>query len=188
MIISLSGSIGSGKNTAAEYIATKYTGTRLAFADSVKDAIAPIFGWDRTLLDGITDESRTWRETIDPWWATRLNIPQLTPRWVLQQYGTEVMRDHFHPEIWIASLERKLETLDGLVIIADARFSNELDMITRLNGTTIKVVQPANTSVAVHQSETQWLDFDFDYVITNNASKDALYWKLDYVMTQLEYS
>lgn len=105
MIIGIVGSIGAGKDTVADYLSNFHEFRRESFASSVKDSLSVIFGWDRTLLEGRTKESREWREQIDSWWAERLNIPHLTPRWVMQHYATELCREHFHKDIWIASLE-----------------------------------------------------------------------------------
>ena len=30
---------------------------------------------------------------------------EITPRWVLQYWGTEVCRNNFHSDIWVASVE-----------------------------------------------------------------------------------
>jgi hypothetical protein len=132
-IISISGFIGSGKDTAAEYLINNHNFTKLSFAGSLKDAIAVVFGWDRVLLEGETLESRQWREQIDPWWAARLNMPHLTPRWILQYWGTEVCRHGFHKDIWVASLENKILKCKGNIVITDARFANELSVVKKLN-------------------------------------------------------
>ena len=90
MIIAICGLIGSGKDTTADYLVNIHQFRRDSFARTLKDAVAVVFGWDRELLEGRTKESRAWREQVDAWWATRLGIPDLTPRWVLQNWGTEV--------------------------------------------------------------------------------------------------
>ena len=125
MIIGLSGFIGSGKDTVADYICRTYNFSRESFADSLKDALSLVFNWDRNLLEGKTEESRRWRETVDPWWATRLNIENFTPRYALQYIGTNVFRDHFHDEIWVSSLEKKIIDANKSVVISDVRFINE---------------------------------------------------------------
>ena len=107
-IIAIAGFIGSGKDTAAEYLINNHNFTKLSFAGALKDCVSVVFGWDRVLLEGETLESRQWREQIDPWWAKRLDMPNLTPRWVLQYWGTEVCRISFHKDIWVAALENKL--------------------------------------------------------------------------------
>ena len=109
MIIGVCGLIGSGKGTVANILEKDHGFIKISFADSLKDAVAAVFGWDRSLLEGDTDESRAWREQRDTWWADRLGYADLTPRWVLQMWGTEVCREGFHRDIWIASMEKKLQ-------------------------------------------------------------------------------
>jgi cytidylate kinase len=90
MLISITGFIGSGKDTVANYLTTNHGFKKESWAGSLKDAVSNVFGWDRELLEGTTKYSREWREEIDPWWSERLAIPHLTPRWILQQWGTDV--------------------------------------------------------------------------------------------------
>ena len=49
--IGLLGNIGSGKNTVAQYLATKGC-IPTSFAGPLKDLCASIFGWERELLEG----------------------------------------------------------------------------------------------------------------------------------------
>ena len=80
MIVGFVGFIGSGKDTAADYLVNFHGYRRDSFANTLKDAVACVFGWDRTLLEGRTKEAREWREQVDLWWAERLGMPNLTPR------------------------------------------------------------------------------------------------------------
>ena len=117
MIIGVCGFIGCGKDTVADYLVNFHEYRRESFADSLKDSVAAVFGWDRIMLEGRTKESREWREQVDKWCAERLDMPTLTPRWVLQYWGTEVCRKTFHDDIWIASIENKLrQSKDNIVI------------------------------------------------------------------------
>ena len=131
MIIGICGFIGSGKDTAANYLVAQHGFRRDSFAGALKDAVAQVFGWDRELLEGLTPEARVWREQVDPWWAKRLKMPNLTPRWVLQYWGTEVCRYGFHDDIWIAALENRLRHRAGHTVISDVRFSNEIKSIRK---------------------------------------------------------
>jgi hypothetical protein len=144
MILGVTGLIGSGKDTIADYLVTEHGFKRVSFAASLKDAVAAVFGWDRDLLEGTTKQSRQWREEVDTWWATRLNIPHLTPRWVLQHWGTDVLRNHFHTDIWVASVENKLRQTKDNVVITDCRFSNEVNAIKNAGGTTCRVFRGEN--------------------------------------------
>jgi hypothetical protein len=196
MIIGVCGFIGSGKDTIADYLVNFHEFRRESFASTLKDAVAAVFGWDRTMLEGRTKEAREWREQVDPWWAARLDMPTLTPRWVLQYWGTEVCRKAFHDDIWIASLENKLRNSKDHVVISDCRFPNEISSIKNAGGQIVwvqrgllpewyQIAVDANrgSNVAlndlkrlkIHASETAWVGTEFDAVIDNNSTIDALY-------------
>ena len=139
MIIGICGFIGCGKDTVADYLTNDHGFRRESFAGTLKDAVAHIFGWNREMLEGRSKEAREWREQIDPWWAERLDMPTLTPRWVLQYWGTEVARKAFHDDIWVASLENKLRNSTDDVVISDCRFPNEVDVIHKAGGKVVWV-------------------------------------------------
>lgn len=210
MIIGVCGLIGSGKDTIADYLQNIHQFRRESFAHTLKDAVAAVFGWDRELLEGRTKESRAWREQVDPWWADRLGIPELTPRWVLQYWGTEVVRRGFHDDTWIASLENKLRKTTDDVVISDCRFPNEIAAIKRAGGKVIRVTRGpeptwyhlasrANAGseidklalerLNVHASETAWIGTNFDAVIDNNADGlDNLYRQVKNLVQDLQVS
>lgn len=196
MIIGVCGFIGSGKDTVADYLVNFHEFRRESFADTLKDAVASVFGWDRTLLEGRTKEAREWREEVDPWWAERLGMPTLTPRWVLQYWGTEVCRKSFHDDIWIASLENKIRNSKDDIIVSDVRFPNEVKAIKNQNGKMIWVQRGrlpkwydtaleanAGSNMAinelkiqkVHASEWAWVGTKFDHIIHNDMKIDDLY-------------
>ena len=202
MIIGICGFIGSGKDTIADYLVNLHHFRRESVANTLKDAVAQVFGWDRTMLEGRTKQAREWREQVDPWWAERLGIPHLTPRWILQQWGTEVCRKNFHDDIWIASLENKLRNSKDDVVISDCRFPNEIRAIKAAGGLVVRVVRgpepewydaavsvnrgPNGNStwalsgrrleqLGVHASETSWVGTKFDVVLDNNGTLDDLY-------------
>lgn len=196
MIIGICGFIGSGKDTVADYLVNFHEFRRESFADTLKDAVSSVFGWDRVLLEGRTKEAREWREKVDHWWADRLDMPSLTPRWVLQYWGTEVCRKGFHDDIWIASLENKLRNSKDNIVISDCRFPNEISSIRNAGGQIVWVKrgdlpewyddafaanQGSNIAVnqmkilKIHASEWAWIGSKFDFEIENNGSIDELY-------------
>jgi hypothetical protein len=202
MIIGVCGFIGSGKDTIADYLVNIHQFRRESFANSLKDAVANVFGWDREMLEGRTRQSREWREQVDPWWAERLNMPNLTPRWILQYWGTEVCRRAFHDDIWIAALENKLRNSQDDIVISDCRFPNEIKSIQNAGGKVIRVVRGPepewyNSAVSVnrgpngnstwaiskaklerlqvHASESSWVGTKFDVVVDNNSTMDHLF-------------
>ena len=200
MIIGICGFIGSGKDTIADYLTTEHGFRRDSFAATLKDAISMIFGWDRDLLEGRTKYSREWREQRDEWWSERLGR-EITPRLMLQLWGTEVCRRGFHNDIWVASLENKVRQSKDDVVISDCRFPNEIQAIRNQGGIVIRVVRGPEPDwykaaldynaglkrvgwaigrdtlekAGVHASEYSWVGTDFDYVLNNNGSVDDLY-------------
>jgi hypothetical protein len=212
MIIGICGFIGAGKDTIADYLVNIHEFRRESFANTLKDAVAAVFGWDRTLLEGRTKEAREWREQVDPWWAERLGMPELTPRWILQYWGTEVCRKSFHDDIWIAALENKLRNSKDDVVISDCRFPNEIKAIKNAGGIVIRVKRgaepewleaaqhymsgPSTIGWAlgkglldkhkVHASEYSWVATNFDHVLENDGSMDELYKKIHDIVENMQ--
>lgn len=204
MIIGVTGFIGSGKDTVADYLCTFHGFKRVSFAASLKDAVSSVFGWDRELLEGSTKTSREWREQKDAWWSERLGM-DITPRWVLQYWGTEVCRNGFHKDIWVASVENKLRQTKDNIVITDCRFSNEVNSLKNVGGITMRVErgeQPEWYDAAVsynkgemgnmtwsisklkldqqkvHASEYSSVGLNYDYYIDNNGTIDDLHQKI----------
>ncbi len=208
MIIGICGLIGAGKDTAADYLVNFHEFRRDSFANTLKDAVAAVFGWDRELLEGRTKEAREWREQVDPWWSNRLSMPTLTPRWILQNWGTEVGRNAFHNDIWIASLENKLRRSSNNTVISDCRFYNEVAAIKNQGGQVIWIqrgITPHWYNIAaqanrgdtaalrwleqqgIHASEYSWAGTQFDHIVENNGTVASLYSQLnDLLVTDLE--
>lgn len=202
MIIGVSGLIGGGKGTVADYLVEKHGFQKISFADTLKDVTAVLFDWERELLEGDTTESRHYRDMIDPYWSAKLEDPDFTPRKALQLMGTEAGRQVFGEGLWVACTEKRLlANKDVDWVIPDARFMNELKSIRGLGGHTLCVERgqrPAwwNAATAlntrddldetemdyamnklknIHASEYSWVGWEFDEVISNNGTLDDLY-------------
>jgi hypothetical protein len=199
MIVGVVGFIGSGKNTVGEMLVNEYGFVPKSFAAALKDTVSSIFGWQRELLEGDTEESRKFRDTVDAWWAEKLGVPLLTPRYVLQYIGTDVFRNHFHHDIWVFSLLRRIEIESGgkNVIITDVRFTNEINMVRREEGRIVRVkrgddpewfemARKANSGDGaskvvmqemyphIHASEWGWIGCEIDHHIENDSTIDDL--------------
>ena len=208
-IIGIVGFIGSGKDTVADYLVNFHGYKRESFANSLKDAVSQVFGWPRELLEGRTKESREWRETRDEWWSKRLK-QDITPRYVLQYWGTEVVRQGFHDDMWVASLEHRLLNSQNDIVITDCRFPNEIKAIRAAGGRVIRIKRgpepvwfndarsmnkgPSRNmswalskhnieELGIHDSETAWVGQKFDATLNNDGSLDELYTQVEREIT-----
>jgi len=194
MIIGICGLIGSGKGTVAD-ILVEQGYKKVSFADKLKDGVATIFGWDRALLEGDTDESREWREQADEFW-TKETGRTITPRIVLQEFGTECMRDGFDNGVWVSLLKKHMIDNPGNYVVPDVRFRNEQDMIRKLGGKVWQVKRgkdpewfsraifdnnnPETSNLMngfdIHESEYKWIDVNtrFDSILHNDSTVDDL--------------
>lgn len=194
MNISLSGFIGSGKNTVANILQENYGYKVISFSEVLKDTVAHLFSWDRVMLEGDTKESRDFRNTKDEYWSKILGY-EVTPRKMMQIIGTELFQYHFHKNIWVHSLYKRHEhdINNGNIIFSDSRFKHEMDFVKSLNSKIIFVernvpdwmsdvvdwyngflnVKPAILDV-LHISEHEWLGQKPDYTIENKGNLNDL--------------
>jgi hypothetical protein len=193
MIISVSGPIGSGKDTIAQII----------------QEITPYHKWEiqkwagklktiGELISGIPKEKfedQEFKYTNLPAMWDKDGEP-MTVRDLLQLLGTEAMRNGLHENVWVNALmseykghhkkEKQISLVDTSFdentypnwIITDTRFPNELDAVKFRNGIAIKVYRPGSKSdakQAQHDSETALNNVtDWDYVISNDGDLDEL--------------
>lgn len=211
MIIGVCGFIGSGKGTVGDRLVEKHGFKSMSFAKSLKDAVSVMFCWPRDLLEGDTKESREWRETPDKWWSKKMG-QTVTPRWVLQYVGTDVMRNHFADDIWIWNLEKQIHDFgSNNIVITDMRFPNELRMLrSQDDGVSIWVrkqqlpewydmAHAANSDtflhapeaydemikLGIHPSEWAWIGQPMDHTLFNDGTIDDLQGKVDSLILRL---
>jgi hypothetical protein len=188
MLIGVVGLIGSGKGTVSDRLVDMHGYKKDSFAKSLKDAVASMFNWDRAMLEGDTESSRHWREQPDKFWSEKFGKP-VTPRWVLQYFGTEVMRGQMYDAIWVDSCMGRYK--GQKTVIADVRFPNEVKQIRAHGGKIIRVKRAQDPEwfvnyvegniepTGIHSSEYAWAKEEFDFTIENNGTKEELYAKID---------
>jgi hypothetical protein len=185
-VIGICGLISSGKGTVADILVNEHNFTKISFADKLKDGVASVFGWDRQMLEGATDESRQWRETVDSFW-TKETGRTVTPRLILQEFGTECMRKGFYDGIWVSVIKQQIvSNPDTNFVIPDVRFPNEANMLKSIYGEVWRVrrgpdpvwfrmyqdigVEPKE----IHESEWRWANVAFNEVIENQGTIEQL--------------
>jgi hypothetical protein len=207
MIIGLVGFIGSGKNTVAEQF-VKQGFVQDSFASPLKDAVSDIFGWPRNMLEGDTEQSRVFRESVDEWWSQKLQNRRFTPRYALQVIGTELFRENFNHSIWLHSLEnRYMANGRKPTVVSDCRFRNELGLIKTMGGVAIRVkrgpephwyemakeaasgdtfAQSSLHEMGVHQSEWDWVNMRVDYTVENNGTIEELKTTVQQIVNEIK--
>ena len=153
--ICISGEIGAGKTTIADYLVTLGF-TELSFAAKLKEVASIILGVPLEYLDGRQYREERESAIIEPW--------NLTGRQALIAIG-EMFRDNFNPDTWIIALGN---LPDGDVVISDVRKDNE------------KKYTHEHGFVHIYVTKTELLHkSEYDFVIVNDSTKEDLYRKVD---------
>ena len=190
---------GAGKDEIGKFIQKKFQNDSTyyvyieKYSGVLKDVVSVLFGWPRHKLDGLTEEDRLWRETSDVFWSHRLKR-EITPRIMLEEIGTDIMRAHFSDSIWIFAFQKAIydrvekikntvansstHSLTVLFVCTDGRFWNEykdgpspqiFDKIYNIHiQTDIRNPLPSDKKKAMFE----YLDF-----IKRNGSEIAVYYQ-----------
>ena len=153
MLVGLCGNKESGKSAVAKYLLEFGHGfERRSFATPLKAVAQIIFGFSEDQLYG--DQ----KETVDPRYG-------FSARWVLQQLGTNIVRE-IHPDVWVMAWERSLTTVHkkSSVVVDDVRFPNEVQAIRDRGGIILKLHKIGEpTTFDGHASENIYaLEADVD--------------------------
>lgn len=187
LVIGLSGEAGSGKDTAYEQLRIrleKYglSCTKLSFASKLKDICTLMFGWDRKRIE--SDFAYKEGDTLDDGSPDpACEMLGKTRRVVMQELGTEAMRQGLHSDAWIIALKLAIQRGEydkyDVGFITDCRFMNEIEFIRDMDGLMYQIVGDGTnqTGGSQHESELQWKAYqDWDAVIPNridpNLSKE----------------
>lgn len=198
-IIALTGSAGTGKDTAADILVTHCGFTKLAFADALRAEVQAAFSVPAELLTrrdlkemptealaflecadmGFIGSLAHWDlsagANLDRYW---LMMPH-TPRQILQWWGTEYRRRQ-RINYWLDLLRERihqLHALDGRTrfVIADARFDNEAHMIRAMGGVVWQITRDGIERVeGQHASATDGSLLNPSVVIDNDDTLHSL--------------
>ena len=183
MILGLVGRKGAGKSTVAKMITEMVPrSAEIAFADPMKKFVAEMFDWPLSLLNGPSEV----KEIEDYRYLRHVGTgdgPQyLTPRFALQQLGTDWGRKCY-PDVWIDYTLRRAARIklhdsagnETLVVISDVRFRNEAGRIQAAGGQIVLIERPVEVdNEDLHASELEVAEIPIRHVIHNNSSIEAL--------------
>ena len=178
IVVGFSGYARSGKDTAAACL-LEHGFVRGAFADKMKAALIA--------LDPIVDDGRRLSEiegavVQTPSGPTVSEEAKQRPevRRLLQRLGTEAGRKTIGEDVWVKAL---LDAgMPARLAITDVRFPNEADAIRALGGLVVRVERPGVGPINGHESETALDGCDFDLVVVNDGTPDALAGEMEEVL------
>jgi len=184
MIIGISGTIGSGKDTLASLIikqaTKKYKDVHNIHLDINKVPQLKSFAYKlKTVGAFLTNTDKQL-------WFTQEGKNIFLPEWGMtigefqQKLGTDACRDGLHVNTWVLSLMSEY-TPEANWIITDVRFPNEADIVKKNNGIVIRIngdpagVRAKSLRNLNHPSETALDNYEnFDYVYVNDKSLEDL--------------
>lgn len=182
-LFGISGRIGAGKSTIAKHLEKNYGYKLLSFSTPLKEVASILF--NIPLQNFYNSDLKI---ITDPYW-------NLTPRRILQIFGTECMRFNFGLDFWVRCMEKKIKEYDQSIIsnggkinpkvkivIDDIRFIEESEMIKKYGGTLIKVTRPYNPYAfkGSHASENSILPYNI--TIGNKKDIDSLHIIIDQII------
>lgn len=195
LLIGLTGPAGSGKDTVADHLCAAHGFTRIAFADALRLEVSAAYGIN---IDWLLDRDR--KEQPHPQLALRhcldwqfvaictarhhilLNQP-LSPRWVMQHWGTEYRREHDGADYWIRQVDNAMADMDraGLtrIVITDARYADEAAFVRQRGGTIWHIARPGAAPVNPHNSECPIAIAPGDQIIDNHLTIACLQRRID---------
>lgn len=175
-LIGITGFKMSGKDSSADYLIQHHGFIKYSFASPLKNGVKAFFNWSEHQL-----HDTVLKEMIDPFYG-------VSPREVLQWFGTEVMREmlptrfselgtKIGSNFWVERFKQfYTQNKNSNIVISDLRFQNEVDTIKSLGGMIIKVnrrlVKP---KVISHPSEDIDMLSGVDYILDNNSDLVNLY-------------
>jgi hypothetical protein len=91
--------------------------------------------------------------------------------------GTEVGRMLFGENVWVDIADRKIQAIEGPVVITDVRFENEAEYVRSHGGEVWWVYRSGVGPVNSHASDN--IDFATDLIVPNDGTLEDLYTQID---------
>lgn len=178
MIIGLAGRAGAGKDTVAKVINDHIEAVLIAFAQPVRDAVVAAF-------------RLSWDQVLDPVLKEEI-IPDfgLSPRQLLQRFGTEFARNMVSQDVWIIVARRRMKTLldtypQASVVFTDLRFENERAWLRSIGAEIWHIDRPGvSTAHSGHPSETPLIRYPDELIVPNTGTKEELYARVRTLLDQ----
>ena len=178
-IIAICGLKRCGKDSIADHLNKTYGCKKISIAGPLKETCKMLFG----LSDDVVNTDLK-DEPIQYWFG-------LTPRQILQFYGTEMMQFKLQElmpgigrQFWLKKLFKDIaDSHTNRIVISDLRFVHEYQALIseygRDNVCIIQVHRPCCESNDHHSSELEWRSIPPNEIVHNEGSLFDLYNQVD---------
>ena len=115
----------------------------------------------------------TLREFIERWAAK----PDVTPRLIMQELGTEYGRVSLGNDLWTTATQLRIKAVNGPVVVTDMRFVNERDLMAGMGALLLRVRRPdlMDNEFSAHPSETAIDELNVHYELANDGTVAKLH-------------
>lgn len=172
MIIGLTGKARSGKDTAADYLCSRYGFERYSLASPMKRAVCAMMEMDESIFDSTRKE-------------VPLKLVDVSPRYMLQTLGTEWGRNIIGEDLWLKFLQNMYDKLpiSAKVVVTDVRFENEAEWIRSVGGNVIHIESDPDLTERIdnvdHVSEMTIAKHSSDFMLYNPMSISEYHKEID---------
>jgi hypothetical protein len=168
-IVGLSGYARSGKNAAAGGL-QQFGWAQAAVADRLKLFVEAT---DSLVAEAVATAGG-WEQAKDAYGHVRARL----------QVVASSARDVLGDDVWVrAVLDHDYGAVPGLVI-TDVRYPNEVKRIRDAGGLIVRIERPGVRPANAHHSEVALDNCDWDHVIVNDSTVEALQYRLVEYATQ----
>lgn len=202
MILVLSGPKRSGKDEVANILKKHHNYQRVGLADPLKRLCSTLLGLP---LEYFFDDSLKDRDLSQPIIVTYdildklaelvdaneierallyqhgRNLTFYSPRDIMQKVGTDLVRVCVRDSYWLDIAIPLIQSMEGNIIITDARLPNERAILKAIGGTLVRIKRKGYEGSG-HVSETSiGDDSEYDVIINNSGTltelqHDVLMW------------
>ena len=170
MLIGFTGKVGVGKTTIARMLVDEKFFIKLAFDTPLKRAMVELTGMD---ISHFTDPVLKEEEIR--------GLNGLTPRILMQKFGTEFIRDMIDPDFWIWRMDKHLTQIEQHnksrrhIVIDDVRFNNEAELVRKRGGLLIHLRREfkSRTTQTDHRSENPVSIYSTDLIIDSGMRSET---------------
>ena len=165
------GASGSGKTTAARYLADQHNFAVISFATPLKRMVAAFLNSYGYSPDEVQDLIANRKHEVLP-------DLKISPRQLMQTLGNEWGRECVSRDVWLKAWEMSCDRYLALgmnVVCDDCRYPNEAALIKEKGGELWRIDRPKTAILYEHSSEGGLDTYrDWDCVLKNVGDQDDL--------------